>query len=125
MFEKYANKIECNGVERKQNEKRTVFAEKPRFARNRRILHETEQDLPGASQSPLHIPSSLAHSCRNAVRHVNIIHYARSITKRLETRQLHAIIIIIIIQKSLYTVAYSVTYQYLTIYRTDFQRAVC
>ena len=37
----------------------------------------------------------------------------------------YSFFIIIIIQKSLYTVAYSVTYQYLTIYRTDFQRAVC
>ena len=72
-------------MERKQNEKRTVFAEIPRFARNRCILQETEQDLPGALQSPLHIPSSLAHSRRNAVRHVNIIHNARSITKRLGT----------------------------------------
>ena len=32
-------------------------------------------------------PSSLAHSRRNAVRHVNIIHNARSIIKRLGTRQ--------------------------------------
>ena len=63
------------------------MAEKPRFARNRRILQETEQDLPGAPQSPLHIPSSLAHSRRNAVRHVNCLLNARSITKRLGTRQ--------------------------------------
>ena len=34
-----------------------------------------------------HIPSSLAHSRRNAVRHVNCLHNARSITKRLGTRQ--------------------------------------
>ena len=58
MFEKYANKIEYNGVE--QNKKRTEFAEKPQFARNRRILQETEHDLPGAPQFPLHIPSSFA-----------------------------------------------------------------
>ena len=38
-------------------------------------------------QSPFHIPSSLAHSCCNVVRHVNTIHNARSITKRLGTRQ--------------------------------------
>ena len=75
---------------RKQNEKRAEFAEKPRFARNRRILQETEPDLPGAPQSPLHIPSSLAHSRRNAVRHVNMIHNAHSITKQLGTRQAEA-----------------------------------
>ena len=61
MFEKYANKIEYNGVEgNRTRQKRTEFAEKPRFAR--RILQETEQDLPGAPQSPLHIPSSLART---------------------------------------------------------------
>ena len=57
-----------------------TFAEKPQFARNRHILQETEQDLPGAPQSPLHIPSSLAHSRCNAVRHVSCLHNARSIT---------------------------------------------
>ena len=59
--------------------KTTICKKQTYFARNRRILQETEQDLPGAPQSPLHIPSSLAHLCRNAVRHVNIIHNARSI----------------------------------------------
>ena len=72
---------------RKQKEKRTEFAEKPRFARNRRILQETEQDLPGGPQSPLQILSSLAHSRRNELRHANCLHNARSITKCLGTRQ--------------------------------------
>ena len=80
--------IRLNITASKKTERKTDrIGEKPRFARNRRILQETEQDLPGAPQSPLHIPSSLAHSRRNAVRHVNIIHNARSITKRLGTRQ--------------------------------------
>ena len=35
-----------------------------------------------------HIPLSLAHSRRNAVRHVNIIHNVHSVTKRLGTRQI-------------------------------------
>ena len=44
------------------------------------------QDRPGASLRT-HIPSFLAHSRCNAVRHVNCLHNARSITKRLGTRQ--------------------------------------
>ena len=73
MFEKYANKIEYNGVK----ENRTKNG--PNLPENH-DLQETEQDLPGAPQSPrrsaisLHIPSSLAHSRRNAVRHVNCLH---------------------------------------------------
>ena len=34
-----------------------------------------------------HIPSSLAHTRRNVVRHVNCLYNARSISKRLRTRQ--------------------------------------
>ena len=71
----------------KTEQKTDRICRKPRFARNRRILQETEQDLPGALQSPLHIPSSLVHSRRTAVRHLNCLHNARSITKRLGTRQ--------------------------------------
>ena len=37
------------------------------------------QDRPGVSLQN-NIPSSLAHSCRNAVRHVNCLHDAHSIT---------------------------------------------
>ena len=80
MFEKYANKIEYNEVE--ENRTKNV----PNLPKNH-DLQETEQDLPGTPQSPLHIPSSLAHSRRNAVRHVNCLYNARSITKRLGTRQ--------------------------------------
>ena len=80
MFEKYTNKIEYNGVE----ENRTKNG--PNLPKNH-DLQETEQDLPGTPQSLPHIPSSLAHSRRNAVRHVNCLHNARSITKRLGTRQ--------------------------------------
>ena len=37
------------------------------------------QDRPGASLRT-HIPSSLTHSRRNSVRHLNCLHNARSIT---------------------------------------------
>ena len=95
MFEKYAS-IRLNITASKKTERKTdricrkitICKKQTYFARNRRILQETEQDLPGAPQSSLHIPSSLAHSRRNAVRRVNIIHNARSITKRLGTRQI-------------------------------------
>ena len=80
MFEMFANKIEYNGFE----ENRAKNG--PNWPKNH-DLQETEQDLPGTPQSPIHIPSSLAHSRRNAVRHVNCLHNARSITKRLGTRQ--------------------------------------
>ena len=81
MFEKYANKIEYNGIE----ENRTKIG--PNLPKNH-DFQETEQDLPGALQSPLHIPSSLAHSRRNTVRHMNCLHNAHSITKHLGMRQL-------------------------------------
>ena len=86
MFEKYANKFEYNGVE----ENRTKNG--PNLPKNH-DLQETDvfckkqNKSPRRSATPLHIPSSLAHSRRNAVRHVNCIHNARSITKRLGTRQ--------------------------------------
>ena len=87
MFEKYANKIEYNGVE----ENRTKNG--PNLPKNH-DLQETDvyckkknKISQALRNSPLHIPSSLAHSRRNVVRHVNIIHNVRSITKRLGTRQ--------------------------------------
>ena len=80
--------IKLNITALKKTERKTDrICRKITICKNRRILQETEQDLAGAPQSPLHIPSSLAHSRRNAVCHVNIIHNARSITKRLGTRQ--------------------------------------
>ena len=86
MFEKYANKIEYNGVE--ENRTKNV----PNLPKNH-DLQETDVfckkqiNISQASQSPLHISSSLAHSHRNVVRHVSLIHNARSVTKRLGTWQ--------------------------------------
>ena len=56
------------------------------------VRHDSYKiDQAGASLRT-HIPSSFAHSRRNAVRHVNIIHNARSITNYLGTRQLYRIV---------------------------------
>ena len=87
MFEKYANKIEYNGVEENRTKNGPYLPKNHDLQETDVFCKKTEQDLPGAPQYPLHIPSSLAHSRRNAVRHVNIIHNARSITKRLGTRE--------------------------------------
>ena len=84
MFEKYANNIEYNCAEENRTKNGLNLPKN-------HDLQETEQDLPGAQQSPLHIPSSLAHSRRNVVRHVNCLHNAHSITKRLGTRQVISI----------------------------------
>ena len=79
MFEKYANKIEYNGVK----ENRTKNG--PNLPKNHDLQ---ETDVFCKKQNKIsQALRNLAHSRRNAVRHVNCLHNARSITKRLGTRQ--------------------------------------
>ena len=65
-----------------------------------------------------------AHEMINVKWHLLIWH-ERKLCALTNAPPVQSIIIIIIIQKSLYTVAYSVTYQYINYLQTDFQRAVC